>query len=1010
MGRHSTRTAISLVALALALAAPAAAEPRTSSDLLLPYFEVGLDEKGKTTLFALGNAYHQEVQVRVSVDTNWGIPVLAMTLTLGPGQVQTVNLRDWIVNGALPNRNLGPDVLAHLQAGLAGEPSPKDGLYYGQAVEPGLAVGSISFRVPASGGGRPDSLWGDYFWADPDHDFASGELLVDIDRVLACQGLCDRHLVRFLEGGAFDGTELVIWTPARGNPSPTPQPKFLPARVSGQAFYDEPGAKFDERILDLLPTQVIALSELDLAEPFGWIDIVTEEEVYVGVRHRAEGRFTVAVQSWCMEEPPEPPQIRPRPAVELQKLTAGSDADLPPGPALQIGTEVVWEYVVHNTGNVRLTEIVVTDNRGVVVTCPRSGLSAGQSMTCTGSGTVAPGQYGNVGTVTANPPSGSVATDSDPSHYLGVEFILGEPAIALEKLVNGQDADSATGPTISQGSPVTWSYLVTNTGGVGLTGVTVADSDPVVSVSCPRTSLDVGGSMICTASGTAVEGQYSNVGAVSASGGGKTVSASDPAFYFGLPQLSTDAPAIEIEKLTNGYDADGVASAPQLLQGDAVVWTYVVTNTGNIALSDVAVSDDQGVEVSCPRTTLEPGEQMLCTGSGTAVASEECYENVGTVVATPPQGDNVTDSDPSHYCAEEVVGEASIHIEKYTNGADADVAPGPALTEGDAVQWVYVVTNTGDVTLTGVTVTDDQGVSVTCSGGQPFVLEPAQTKTCFGNGVAGIGQYANVGTASGTPEGGGDAVGDSDPSHYFGEEALAEPEIDLEKKTNGSDADTPTGPVLTVGDPVTWTYLVTNTGDVPLTGIAVSDDQLGAIPCPKAVLDPGESMTCSASGTAEAGQYANVGTASGTPQGGGDAVTDSDPSHYLGEEAGGDQGCTPGYWKNHPDSWPATGYTTAQTVQSVFGNAATWPAIGGATLLQALDFSSGSSVEGKAAALVRAAVAALLDAAHPGVDYPRTPASVIADVDAALASQDADTIEALKNALDADNNLGCPLN
>lgn len=51
------------------------------------------------------------------------------------------------------------------------------------------------------------------------------------------------------------------------------------------------------------------------------------------------------------------------------------------------------------------------------------------------------------------------------------------------------------------------------------------------------------------------------------------------------------------------------------------------------------------------------------------------------------------------------------------------------------------------------------------------------------------------------------------------------PSIDIEKATNGQDADTPTGPMIPVGGDVTWTYVVTNTGDVALSNVLVSDDQ-----------------------------------------------------------------------------------------------------------------------------------------------------------------------------------------
>ena len=119
------------------------------------------------------------------------------------------------------------------------------------------------------------------------------------------------------------------------------------------------------------------------------------------------------------------------------------------------------------------------------------------------------------------------------------------------------------------------------------------------------------------------------------------------------------------------------------------------------------------------------------------------------------------------------------------------------------------------------------------------------------------------------------------------------------------------------------------------------------------------------------------------------------------------QGCTPGYWKNHTESWGPTGYLTDQTVHSVFANAT--GSLGNATLLQALAFDGGTGLSGAKKILIRAAVAALLNAAHPSVDYPLTTAEVISDVNAALKSNNRSTILALASSLNTNNNLNCPL-
>ena len=112
--------------------------------------------------------------------------------------------------------------------------------------------------------------------------------------------------------------------------------------------------------------------------------------------------------------------------------------------------------------------------------------------------------------------------------------------------------------------------------------------------------------------------------------------------------------------------------------------------------------------------------------------------------------------------------------------------------------------------------------------------------------------------------------------------------IFFEKFTNGFDADIPPGPEIPVGDPVEWTYNVTNISADDVLNIDVVDNQIGAI-CNIGILSPGESEACTAQGTAQSGQYVNIGTVTGSvgnngldvePNNG--PITFQDPSHYFG--------------------------------------------------------------------------------------------------------------------------------
>jgi hypothetical protein len=102
------------------------------------------------------------------------------------------------------------------------------------------------------------------------------------------------------------------------------------------------------------------------------------------------------------------------------------------------------------------------------------------------------------------------------------------------------------------------------------------------------------------------------------------------------------------------------------------------------------------------------------------------------------------------------------------------------------------------------------------------------------------------------------------------------------------------------------------------------------------------------------------------------------------------------------------GYSPTDLVSSVFNVPAPCSDLGNATLLEALNFGGGGKC-GAQQNLIRAAVAALLNATNSMVAYPLTTAQIVAEVNAALASGSKKTINQEANRLDTFNNLGAPL-
>jgi len=243
----------------------------------------------------------------------------------------------------------------------------------------------------------------------------------------------------------------------------------------------------------------------------------------------------------------------------------------------------------------------------------------------------------------------------------------------------------------------------------------------------------------------------------------------------------------------------------------------------------------------------------------------------------------------------------SIFIDKVTNGAD-----GLNILAGLPITWTYQVINTGNVALSGVTLTDDKEGLITNFSGDAnnnTLLDINEVWTYTKTGIAQAGNYSNTGSVTGSYN--GTPVNSSDPSSYFG----ADPKIAIDKVTKSGSVQGD-GLLIPQGSLISWIYTVTNAGNVPVSNVQVTDDK-GVVPVYQSgdtnqdgKLDLTESWVYSANGTAILGGYQNIGTTTGSYT---DDLTNpatptaSDPSSYTGVRPPGAR--TPGFWQNHFEVW-----------------------------------------------------------------------------------------------------------
>ncbi|MCR1785275.1 DUF11 domain-containing protein [Nocardioides carbamazepini] len=574
------------------------------------------------------------------------------------------------------------------------------------------------------------------------------------------------------------------------------------------------------------------------------------------------------------------------PGLTLDKTAAITTDNGTPGVADE-GDVITYTFTTDNTGNVPLADVSIDD--------PKAGLSAimpasvatvapGDDAEFTATYTVTQTDVDN-GTAITNTATAEATDPNDGDVVSPPDSTSTNVAAATPSLLTDKEAelDDANGNGVAdEGETIAYTFTVRNDGNVTVTGVSV--DDPMVSGIVPASvTLAPGGSQTFTADDyvvtqTDIDNGGPIVNRASASGtgpdGGDVTSPEDT--------TSTDTvepdPGLAVEKSAQLTTDEGTAGAAD--EGDVITYSFEVTNTGNVTMTNVAIDDVlPGLSPTSPLqvATLAPGADTTFTATYTVTQADvdagTPVHNSAVAEGRAPDGATTT-SVPDTTDTAVVAADPGLAIDKTAMLGDAN-ANGTA-DKGEVIAYTFTVTNSGNVTLSGVKVTDllagltaVSPVSVaTLAPGADAVFTASYTTTQAD--VDRGGSIDNSATAAGNAP--NDDPVTSDPDTTGTNLVPGAPGIVLDKKsvlddTNGNGK-------ADVGEEIAYTFEVENTGNVTASNVVVTDPEVSDITPASATIAPGDTVTFAADpyvvtqGDVDDGVVRNVASSAATVPGG----------------------------------------------------------------------------------------------------------------------------------------------
>ncbi|MET0448022.1 MAG: hypothetical protein ABW004_06430, partial [Aeromicrobium sp.] len=546
----------------------------------------------------------------------------------------------------------------------------------------------------------------------------------------------------------------------------------------------------------------------------------------------------------------------------------------------EVGDDIVYTFSVENTGNVTLTLVELLDEipglSAIALTWPGTPGELAPGAVLNGTATyeisqadVDRGSVENLAFARAKPPVGDVMTW--PGSPVTTDVAPARLALDVDKT-----AVPLTGAAV--GSIIDYRISVINTGNVTMAEIDVVDALPGISdlrYTWPRSdeTLRPAEQLVVQASHRVTQadvdrGSVTNDVTVTGQGVRAEADGTIEVVESASVTTTTIAEPAAIQVADRGQLAPGETPAA----GEEVDWTYVITNIGGVTLTGVTVAEqlaavgDSYTYGAWPDPerpgVLPPNTSVTVTARSSLTQDQvDAGTALSRVVATgtPPSGADVSAED-----------EASVPIARTPDmllDKSAEIIGTGIGQAGDIIRYTLTVTNTGNVTIyDGQLIDQKPGLyspTITCPGLDPVNGVVSCERVGVGETVVGTAFYqitaadvdagviANQASVSANT-----VAGDTDTRFVRQSQRVEVPTVlpnsllqtaiagELAPREDGS---TPDG---SVGDRITWTITVTNTGNVTVDGLEL-DNSLGLA---GAVFE----WPTSAPGTVPAGQSVTV--------------------------------------------------------------------------------------------------------------------------------------------------------